>query len=328
MQKLQKRLSGPDTRADDTTILAVISLMATDVSPLSSFLAYTLRMTDWQCQFVNDQDQYVGIHLQGLKQMVAIRGGLSSGDIPTHIKSSITLTETMCSFALQRSGQANHTSVTTSDSSTYHYPTHPFPPELTQKLSTLPRGFSDMTLKHRISIEVIDLLHEITQAIETDPKSMPDMTVINLMRTSMDTKPTTLESTICALTFILRLLFGFKEGEHTTNDVAQTHKTVSRLVPSLLASLCEDFRNVVGLDFVIWGAVVLFFFEEEKLTLENEQKGVGDLQEQIMGRLSCAVDGMELRQLQDTVGRYFWHKTLDLKLEKVCQRLNNYGRSG
>jgi hypothetical protein len=255
--------------------------------------------------------------------MIAIRGGLNTGDIPSHIQSSITLTETMCSFALQRSGEPHHTSITTSSDSSYHYPTHPFPPEVTQKLSILHQGFSDMALKHRISTEVIGLLHEVTQAINIDPKAMPDETVISLMRTSMDIKPTALESTICALTFILRLLFGFKEGEHTTNDVTQTHKTVRRLAPTLLASLFDDFCKVVGLEFVNWGAVVMFCFEEESLTPDKGREEQGGLQQQIVGRLLSAIDGMELRQLQDIIGRYFWHDSLNPKLENMLERMKS-----
>jgi hypothetical protein len=101
--------------------------------------------------------------------------------------------------------------------------------------------------------------------------------------------------------------------------VTQTHKTVRRLVPTLLASLVDDFRKVVGLEFVICGAVVMFCVEEEKLTLDYGRKEWGGLQEQIFGRLLSAIEGMELRQLQDIIGRYFWHESLNRKLEKMLE---------
>ncbi|KAJ9609407.1 hypothetical protein H2200_005734 [Cladophialophora chaetospira] len=295
MKKLHHRLTVPKLSSDDVTIHTVLSLMAAD--------------------FHRGQDDHVEVHREGLRRIVALRGGLEASDLPPQTRYSITATEMMCDYAIRRRGRSPKTNITPDKK--LEYPTHPFPPALSKALSVLPPGFSDMALKTLLSYPVLKLLYQMTKIIEKGPAEFPKDTsiAVEMMRLSMESNATALEKAVVTLSFVFgRLLTDKTTKENRINSSTRTYRSMKEPLSALAKSIF-GYEESAGQDFVAW-AVFLLASVQEDHGLSRA------LQHATLARLLTSVPTVrKLEVFKGMLGRLFWHEGLIPQAETIWKRM-------
>ncbi|EXJ79307.1 hypothetical protein A1O3_08809 [Capronia epimyces CBS 606.96] len=154
ISSLQKRLALPAAHMDDGLVLSVLHLMVADacLRDLPSLKS----------------------HLGGIRQILALRGGL--GTSPSHQAVRALLTTVEFYVALGQYLQVSADDLIAVPSQRIQYVPHPFPPDVCRDLSSLPIGLAEAALSGRISVQCIKLLTSVAQwaPLIDDPESSPD----------------------------------------------------------------------------------------------------------------------------------------------------------
>ncbi|KIW80904.1 hypothetical protein Z517_03927 [Fonsecaea pedrosoi CBS 271.37] len=298
MRKLHHRLTVPRLCCDDVTIHTVLALMAGD--------------------FHRGQDDHVELHREGLRRIVDLRGGLSTSDMPPQTRYSVTATEMMCDYAIQRRSRSPKTNIT--PDSTLTYPTHPFPPSLSKVLSALPEGFSDLALKTRLSIQVIRLLYRMSKTVEKGPAEFPVDTsiAVEMMRLSMDSGARPLEKAIVTLSFVFgRFLFDVTtKGRGPVNSSRRTYQSMETTLRTLCQSIFEQLHPIdcAGRDFVAWAVFLL--------ASAGVDYGVpASMQRDMLRRLYVSAPAVRCSEaFLEMLRKFLWHEKLMPCAQEMWER--------
>jgi hypothetical protein len=256
--------------------------------------------------------------------MVILRGGLEKGDLPAQMRVAVSLTETMCTFALQRRNMSRVTTDSVTISEDLAYPKHPFSADLTSTLSSLPEGFCDLALDSHLSVQVIQLLHRLNEMIRQGPESLTDIIMLDLMRISISPTARSLEKAIATLSLVFGILFGTKSDWKSR---ARVQSATQELLPSLTKSLFEEFRGMAGLDFVVWSVFLITTLqaESDSVPIKVESGGHEATEKEsvnrILSRLIFEAGDLTEADMRRMVERYFWHNILDMRLSKMWRKM-------
>jgi len=279
-------------------------------------------------QFIREHDEYVELHRDGLRRIVGLRGGLSTGDIRPQTQYAITLyvlqspvvfkfeakqahrAEMTCNFAIRR--RKAPFKADTMQTYTLEYPTHPFSPGLCSKISTLPRGFSEMALEKVFSLQVINLLLQFSKAFDRGPEAFEwnSLVVVETMRLCTQSEASALEKSAILLshTFgryfrdIARVDRGLRPTAHLGENFKQMLLDLSRSIFSPSTKYQE---------FVIWGVAVLAATFHHNGLEEGVQD---DLFRQLFQRLPLA---RKREKVLAIVNKFFFHPSLAGRLEAL-----------
>ncbi|KAL2427230.1 hypothetical protein ABEF95_003680 [Exophiala dermatitidis] len=138
---LQKRLTLPAAHLDDGLVLSVLHLMVADacLRDLPSLKS----------------------HLRGIRQILALRGGL--GDSPSHLAIRALLTTVEFYIALGQYLKVSPDDLHAIPSEPIEYVPHPFPPDICRYVATLPIGLAEAALSAQLSVQCIKLLASVAQ---------------------------------------------------------------------------------------------------------------------------------------------------------------------
>ncbi|KIW24470.1 uncharacterized protein PV07_10181 [Cladophialophora immunda] len=256
LKKLRQRISNPRLCADDTTLHAITSLLGSD--------------------FHMAEDDYVEMHRAGLRQVIAMRGGLENGSFDAMTKLMVTSTEFVCDMAIKRRRQTQLKPIT--PELILQYPKHPFPSELSDMATKLPGGFRELALTCKISIQTIGLLYELTSRVSGEhPEALPHVwgqsEQFELMRVVATEAVPKLERQIC----LLALMFE-RSWLATTSDSAAPRRLYGRVGQVFRDRLREVTQNMTELgsqvdsDFMIWATMITVTTADESKLSEEERK--------------------------------------------------------
>ncbi|KAG9783917.1 hypothetical protein KCU88_g2955, partial [Aureobasidium melanogenum] len=138
---LQKRLTLPAAHLDDGLVLSVLHLMVADacLRDLPSLKS----------------------HLRGIRQILALRGGL--GDSPSHLAIRALLTTVEFYIALGQYLKVSPDDLHAIPSEPFEYVPHPFPPDICRYVATLPIGLAEAALSAQLSVQCIKLFASVAQ---------------------------------------------------------------------------------------------------------------------------------------------------------------------
>ncbi|KAJ9613888.1 hypothetical protein H2200_002024 [Cladophialophora chaetospira] len=143
LHRLQKRLQKGDAYQDDVVVWAVIMLCGT---------TYILR-----------ELEAFRAHVRGLRQMVALRGGIDSLDKFGFLKRRVINIESsrLATLEHQRQGMLANTTLV------YHPP--PLSSSILRRLSNFPPGFAELPFKVTLSDNMIDFIEHNLENIRNPP---------------------------------------------------------------------------------------------------------------------------------------------------------------
>lgn len=114
----------------------------------------------------------MGLHLQALRNIIAVRGGADKLGWGDYLKSRVGQAEAVWSIWDYRRRKALPDVV-----GTLIYPDHPFSPALCSQIATLPGGFRELALERHLSYQSIDVFKTILDRIQHE-KPSPSSTAI------------------------------------------------------------------------------------------------------------------------------------------------------
>ncbi|OAP65231.1 hypothetical protein AYL99_01203 [Fonsecaea erecta] len=288
LKKLRQRISDPRLCADDTTLHAITTLLGSD--------------------FHMAEDDYVEMHRAGLRQVVAMRGGLESGSFDTMTKFMVSSTEFVCDMAIQRRQNTRLKAIT--PQLVLRYPKHPFPPTLSALVTKLPDGFRELALSCKISIKTIELLYQLASRVsgecaEVLPHVWGRSEQFELMRVVATEAAPKLERQICFLALIFE-----RSWLATTSGPAVPRRLYGRMDQIFRDHLREVTRDMIELgtavdsDFMIWATMVI-------VTTANESKLSEDESRELMGLVFILCRQMKSWDTtMESLRRYYWNEPL------------------
>lgn len=222
----------------------------------------------------------------------------------------------MCDFSIRRRNRPPNTNIT--PASQLVYPSHPFSSTLSQMLSTLPSGFSDLALQTLLSTQVIELLHRTRRTMDKGAAEfLRDTSVgVEMMRLSMEPQARALERAVVLLAFVfVRLLLDAAcPRESRINNTARTVRSIKDPVRELAAAVF-DLDTVAGPKFVLWAVYVL-------AAARPEYGLPAAAQDEILLRLRRVVPpAARLDVFLATVRKFFFHDKLLPGLKELWDRM-------
>ncbi|KIW95948.1 uncharacterized protein Z519_03014 [Cladophialophora bantiana CBS 173.52] len=256
LTKLRQRISDPRLCADDVTLHAITTLLGSD--------------------FHMAEDDYVEMHRAGLRQVIAMRGGLETGNFDTMTKFTVTSTEFLCDMAIKRRQTTKLKPIT--PELVLQYPKQSFPRELSNLTDNLPDGFRELAVSCKISIQTIKLLHQVALRMTGErPEALPHVwgrsEQFELMRVVATGSVPKLERQVCLLVLIFE-----RSWLVTTPDSVAPRRMYGRIGQVFRDRLREVTQNMAELgtdvdsDFMIWATMVIVTATDESKLSEEERK--------------------------------------------------------
>ncbi|KIX92617.1 uncharacterized protein Z520_11646 [Fonsecaea multimorphosa CBS 102226] len=288
LKKLRQRISDPRLWADDTTLHAIVSLLGSD--------------------FHMAEDDYVEMHRAGLRQVVAMRGGLESGNFDAMTKLVVSSTEYMCDMAVKRRRKTQEKPIT--PELILQYPKHPFPPEISDHVTKLPAGFRELALSCKISNQTIGLLYQLASRVSGErPEALPHVwgrsEQFGLMRVVATEAVPKLERHICLLALVFE-----RSWIATTSDSAGFRRMYGRMGQVFRDRLQELTKNMIELgtdvdsDFQVWTTMIIVTATDECKLSEDEGKELMALAFMLCPQMKSWDTTMK------ALKRYYWNELL------------------
>ncbi|KIV77557.1 hypothetical protein PV11_09347 [Exophiala sideris] len=244
---LQKRLAQPAAHLDDGLIMSVLHLMVADSCSMDL--------------------PALKLHLKGVRQILALRGGLS--DTPSHLALRAILATNEFYIALGQYLQLSLDDLSTVPMQPITYVQHPFPSDVTRDLAKLPLGLAEAALSGQLSVRCMKMLSNLAQwahlantqastaedamtrycRLFCEPREFARDAVMLLLDLRRSNIPPGLEHVVClGLAIIVRHL----SGQNRTNIF--DHASLTALMANVKA---VDTPNVVESEVIIWLALVI-----------------------------------------------------------------------
>ncbi|EXJ96101.1 hypothetical protein A1O1_01227 [Capronia coronata CBS 617.96] len=305
ISSLQKRLTLPAAHLDDGLVISVLHLMVADacLRDLPSLKS----------------------HLGGIRQIIALRGGLGSS--PSHLAIRALLTTVEFYIALGQYLRVSPDDPVAVPSVRIQYVPHPFPPDVCRYISKLPVGLAEAALSGRLSVQCIKLLTSVADwaPLVDDPQSSsePDCdpqirycrlfcepreysrnAVILLLSLQRSGIPPGLEHVIClGLAITVRHL----SGENRTNFFDGT--TLDALISNVKAI---DTPTLPESEVIIWLALVVNW----RTQLAGPLANADDLLDYVIDSFPAA---RTWKAVSVIARKFFWFDRFRLDWEKCWQ---------
>lgn len=156
---LQEKLADPVLSMQDNTIHAILAIMGTHF-------------------FFGELDAHQS-HLDGLWSLIRMRGGIETLGWSGTLRQAVEIVTSFVAYSARRETPVPSPELAQSEIlNELDYPSHPFSPNLSETISQLPPGFTEIALKRNLSLQMISLLvdlHEQPQipASKTTAPSQP-----------------------------------------------------------------------------------------------------------------------------------------------------------
>ncbi len=153
---LQDKLADPVLAMQDATIHAILAIMGTHF-------------------FFGELDAHHS-HLDGLWSLIRMRGGIETLGGNGTLRQAVETVTSFVAYSAKRETPVSSPKLSQKESSNdLDYPSHPFSAELSQTISRLPSGFTEIALKRNLSLQMISLLVDLheqqQQQQQTDTQS-------------------------------------------------------------------------------------------------------------------------------------------------------------
>jgi hypothetical protein len=206
--------------------------------------------------------QALVIHAEGLKRIVALRGGLDNLGWDGYLRSrmlqyefyilSAASTVELISIRIEAAVSAREKNL--KPQQRLSYPKHPFWPDLCEKISKLPAGFRKLALTGMLSLSLIDFLGDLGSQLRDDTRKKAVSGVLTHSVTLFDIPElTVIEHWIVGILLSFCIAIdGTVRGPGFVNPIhkVRVHAQVMRLVKNSDIASCDP-------DFLAWAAFVL-----------------------------------------------------------------------
>ena len=300
MEMIVERIRNPKKMLDDVTFFALMGMITLD-----AFLG------NW-ASFKNNLD--------GFRMLVVLRGGIENLGWQGWFRTHLGWTEFQ--WATYKARNRLDTSMVPT------YPRHPFPSALSVSVSKLPEGFREAALSRNLSIEVINLLRNVSSWTNTRNKGQPGIYYLEGLKLISDVVEvmskyhiSRSERVICIATVAYII---------ETDGRSKEARTPRGLEDHLLD--IEKLHSGLSLnDALLWAAVVIAASNDNpKVPSINKWKFLDWIMDADMGN-----ELGELKDVKKLLRKFFWNGSIEksweccweVALDRKTKRINDKEKS-
>ena len=285
MEMIAERIKNPKKMLEDVTFFALMGMITLD-----AFLG------NWASFKSN---------LDGFRMLVVLRGGIENLGWQGWFRSHLGWTEFQ--WATYKARNRLDTSMVPA------YPRHPFPSALSVSVSKLPEGFREAALSRNLSIEVINLLCDVSSWTNTRNKGLPGIYYLEGLKLISDVVEvmskydiSRSERIICIATIAYIIETDGRSKEARTPRGLEDHLLdIERLHSGLSLN-----------DALLWAAVVIAASNDDpKTSSTNKWKILDCIVDADMDSELCESNNVKMR-----MRKFFWNESIETTWES-CWRV-------